>query len=158
MKNRTKDEYIIEFQNIESIFNKAFTLLNSNDLNDSSENYLFLFETKKNYRVDSEYSFKALDVSHYEQSIELFTKIIYFNPNHALSYELRGIAYARLKDYTNSESDFCKAIDLGLCHYKVYRNLGYSRSKQKKIKSAIEDYDSSKVMWVSKSSKFTEGQ
>jgi tetratricopeptide (TPR) repeat protein len=143
MENLYQSHYIKEFKEIEPLFNKAFILLNSHDLNDSCENYLFSFETKKNYRIDTEYSFKALDVSHYEQSIELFNKIIHINPNHALSHELRGIAHGRLEDYINSETDFCKAIDLGLCHCKVYRNLGYSRSKQKKFKSAIQDYSKS---------------
>jgi len=136
-------KYMIEFQSIEPLFNKAFILLNSHDLNDTGENYLFLFETIKHYRLDSQYSFKALDVSHYEQSIELFNKIIQINPNHELSYELRGIAHGRLGDYINSESDFCKAIDLGLCHFKVFRNLGHTRSKQKKFKSAIQDFSKS---------------
>ena len=45
-------------------------------------------------------------------SIEDFSKVIQLDPNHVDAYELRGLAYADLKDFKKALADLEKAIQL----------------------------------------------
>lgn len=75
---------------IERDFNKAFCLLISKKLKDSTENFLHIIITRLSSRTNQEFKFVANSEDDYKTAIKLFTKISKKEHDHILSYEIRG--------------------------------------------------------------------
>ena len=57
-----------------------------------------------------------------------FTKVIRLNPNFAVAYYNRGIAYERKGDYTRAIEDFTKAMKMNPSFVEAYYNRGVTYS------------------------------
>lgn len=77
----------------------------------------------------------------YEKSIEHYTQSIQLNPNHAPTYQNRGIAYAEIGDYKHAIEDFNKTIDLDPDVADGYHNRGRTYGTKGEYKSAIENFN-----------------
>jgi lipoprotein NlpI len=60
----------------------------------------------------------------YDRSIESFNHSIDLNPDYAIAYNNRGLAYSFIGQYRMAIEDFNKAILLGYHHGSVYYNRG----------------------------------
>ncbi|MDR2087422.1 MAG: tetratricopeptide repeat protein [Dysgonamonadaceae bacterium] len=130
----------ILFGSIEKLFNQAFCLLNSKDLEHSKENFCLAFELNKNYRKERKFSYKANNIEDYHQSILLFSEVLKIKPKHILSFDFRGIAKSALKDYAAAIEDYSKAIEIDPNYATAYVCRGNAKYALKDYGGAIEDY------------------
>lgn len=71
--------------------------------------------------------------SSYEKAILIYTDVITRNPNVAIAFNNRGVAYAKLGNYTKAIEDFNYALRLNPYYYDAYANC-----KQVKFTLAIK--------------------
>lgn len=76
-----------------------------------------------------------------DRAVKYFTKVIDLEPNNAIAYRRRGIAYYDLKKYQRAIEDYDKAIELDPKYAKAYSNRGVAYYAQKKFRRAIQDFD-----------------
>jgi tetratricopeptide (TPR) repeat protein len=60
--------------------------------------------------------------SYYERAVLAYTDVIARNPNFAIAFNNRGVAYARLGDYTKALEDFNQALRLNPFYYDAQAN------------------------------------
>ena len=85
-----------------SIIIIMFLISNILIANTKSNNENELLEEGKNFYNQREFI----------KSIDIFTKILEFNPKSAKAYSYRGTTYLQLKQYDNAISDYTKSIEL----------------------------------------------
>lgn len=90
-----------------------------------------------------------------EQAIDYFNKVIQQNANNAEAFNLRGVAYFNLQDYTNSLQDYSKAIQLNEKNYKPYNNRAILYLAMQKPDSALEDYNKAIILSPDTASLYT---
>lgn len=137
------------FKGIVSIFNEAFYLVNSKDIEKGSENFCLLFELNDLYVNNEKFTFTASSVEDSTKAIELFTKAIELNPNFKFSHFGRGIAKYQIKDYKGAILDQTSAIKIDSSFIKAYINRGdsiywdnfYRQNKSDFYKNVIDDYN-----------------
>lgn len=74
-------------------------------------------------------------------AIQDLSASIRLNPNHASSYNTRGLVYAHLKNFLLSIQDHSRAIELDAKLASAYLNRGASLLELKNFKEALEDYN-----------------
>ena len=85
-----------------------------------------------------------MDEEKYDQAILEFDEAIKLDPDFAISYWCRGIAYSSKKDSNKAISDFTKAIELGLESFAfIYYFRGGEYFKIGQYDKAILDYSKS---------------
>jgi len=139
----------ILFKGIESIFNEAFYLINSKDIERGSENFCLLFEINDQYVNNKKFTFIAISKDDSIKAIELFTKAIELNPNFKFTHFGRGIAKYQIKDYKGAILDQTSAIKIDSSFIKAYINRGdsiywdnfYRQNRSEFYKNVIDDYN-----------------
>lgn len=77
----------------------------------------------------------------WQEALGAFTKVIELNPQDAMAYFYRGVAYDSLGNYKQAITDYNKAIDLGPKLAIAHTNRGMAYHKLSNYKQAIADYD-----------------
>lgn len=132
----------ILYNDIQEIFNKAFFLLNSKNIDKNSCNYLLLLqECSISERNLLQFSFEAKEEQHYIEAINLFSNILEIKPNNYLSIEFRGIAKYKSTDLIGAINDLNKAISNGLGNKDTYYYLAVSKFWQSRDSSALDDFN-----------------
>jgi tetratricopeptide (TPR) repeat protein len=67
----------------------------------------------------------------YKEAIEDFTQALCINPNYAVAYKFRGLAYSRLGENLAAVADFQKAADL-------YLKQGHTKDYQDALDRALK--------------------
>jgi tetratricopeptide (TPR) repeat protein len=99
---------------------------------DISANNDFLFAANAKY--------KARD---YLGALTDYTQAIQIDPDNAMAYCCRGVAYYRLDDAHNAQIDYNRAIELDPSLELAYYRRGYLHYVAKDYGSAIADYNKS---------------
>jgi tetratricopeptide (TPR) repeat protein len=76
-----------------------------------------------------------------KKAIEYLSQAIRLDPNDALAYINRGIAYRNLKQYQQAINDYDQATRLDPSDADAYYNRGITYSHLKQYQHAIKDYD-----------------
>ena len=76
-----------------------------------------------------------------KQAVEYFDHAITLDPNYALAYNNRGIAYYDLKQYRRAIEDYDQVIRLDPKLALAYSNRGIAYGKLNQYQRAIRDYD-----------------
>jgi tetratricopeptide (TPR) repeat protein len=78
--------------------------------------------------------------NHFLNQIDIQTEAIKWNPKNASAYTRRGIAYAKLKQYTESINDFTKVIEWHPNLPSSYYHRGLSFYHLEHYESSIQDF------------------
>ena len=76
-----------------------------------------------------------------KSAIKHFSKTIELEPDNAIAYHQRGIAYYNLGDYQNALIDFNKTIELDSDNMDAYGNRSLVEIELKDYKSALDDIE-----------------
>ena len=83
----------------------------------------------------------ALQEKDWEKAITAFTSCLEIEPDNALAYDRRGIAYGRDELHHEAITDFTRAIELEPDFAGAYNNRGLSCYRLGRFDQAIADYD-----------------
>lgn len=98
-------------QKIEELFNRAFKLINSKNIDiDSNYNYLADFLKNESLLNSEKFSFLVENEQDYQNAIEIFDKIIKIDSNFKFAYYLKGIIYQKLILVKESIHSFTTAL------------------------------------------------
>lgn len=130
-----KRKFIVEFENkrdrtnFMNILNKASKM----DLNNTGEVNIMgnILWGEANRFLDEQNGVKA---------IEVFSTLLKLNPDIALAWERRGIAYVYDRQYDKAIDDFTQSIALDDNYEGAYNNRGLCYDKLKRYNEAIADY------------------
>jgi Flp pilus assembly protein TadD len=75
----------------------------------------------------------------YYLAIEILDQAIQLDPNYALAYNYRGVAYFRSKSFEKALADFNKAIQLDPCLAVAYNNRAYVYFHKEDYRKAEQD-------------------
>lgn len=78
----------------------------------------------------------------YQGAIESFSQALVLNPQLAVAYNGRGVAYDRLVDLDLANQDFAQAIDLNPQHALAYNNRGLIYWRKGERDLAVQDFTS----------------
>ena len=81
---------------------------------------------------------KFIDEGDNKSAEKAFSEAIKFNPENALAWDNRGVAYINQKKYTQAIADFDKAIELNPNFYMAYDNCSYAYTELKKYEQSIQ--------------------
>ena len=73
----------------------------------------------------------------YRRAIDDFDKSIGLNPNLAIAYSNRGIAYVKIGEDDKAVADYEKALSINSKIYQIYNNLGLLYYRRSKYQEAI---------------------
>jgi len=76
----------------------------------------------------------------YHRAIQNFDEAILLDPQYAIAYANRGIAYSKLGDYKKAIEDYNKAIKLYPNYSKAYFNRGFTYSKLENYRQSLADF------------------
>lgn len=127
----------MEFKN--SLFNKAFYLINSSNIENSSEDYYSLIQGNANFNDERRFHFKA-NIEDYKKAIDLFDEFLEINPNCKIAYNYRGVSKLNIKDYQGAILDYSKAIEINPNYASAFFNKGNVRMVLKEYEEAIKEY------------------
>jgi tetratricopeptide (TPR) repeat protein len=88
----------------------------------------------------------------WEKAIADFTKIIELNPDDAIAYYNRGMAYSFLQNYSNAIADYNQAIELKPDYANAYYNRGMAYKNLQDYQSAIADLKEAERLFCSSES------
>jgi tetratricopeptide (TPR) repeat protein len=83
---------------------------------------------------------KALEEEDWESAIQSFSSYLEFDPEDALAYDKRGIAYGNIYRFDEAIDDFSRAISIDDTFAGAYNNRGLSYYKKSQFDEAIVDY------------------
>ena len=83
---------------------------------------------------------KAYKAGNFQEAVTNFTKAIQIDPNDAMAYYNRGVAYADQKQYDRAIADYGKAIQIDPNYANAYNNRGIAYKNLKQYERAISDY------------------
>jgi tetratricopeptide (TPR) repeat protein len=126
-------------QNTNSLFNEAFYLINSSDIQNNGEDYYSLIQSNVNFNKTRRFTFRA-NGEDYKKAIDLFEQFSTINPNCKLAYNYCGIAKKHIKDYQGAILDYTKAIALDSNYSIAHFNKGNVRLILKEYEEAIKEY------------------
>ncbi len=109
---------------IEKLFNEAFYLINSVDIERKAKNYCSLIEQDPKYIQNKKFRYWAQDYNHYKKAIDLFSKIIEIDSNYYLAYNFSGVAKYKIEKYEDAVADFTKAIEIIPTYAESYYRRG----------------------------------
>jgi Flp pilus assembly protein TadD len=95
--------------------------------------------TAKDARLYINQAKKFINNRQYDQAIAILDQAIQIDPNNALAYNYRGIAYYRSKSYEEALADFNKAIQLNPNLAMAYNNRAYAYFRKKDYSKAEKD-------------------
>lgn len=81
----------------------------------------------------------AGDAAKYEAALGTFNEIIKANPNNAIAYTLRGLAYYKLGKPDKAIADFDKSIKLNPHYSHAYSSRGFIYVRENRHKEALAD-------------------
>lgn len=100
-------------QKIEELFNKAFKLINSKNIDISSENnFLYDFLFNEDCLMNEKYTFKAKTKDDYLIALDLLDEIIKLDKYYKLAYYFKGIISKKIFLIDESIAYFSKAIEI----------------------------------------------
>ena len=98
-------------QKIEELFNRAFKLINSKNIDtDSNYNYLEDFLKNESLLNSEKFSFLVENEQDYQNAIKIFDKIIKIDSNFKFAYYFKGIIYQKLILVQESIHSFTTAL------------------------------------------------
>jgi tetratricopeptide (TPR) repeat protein len=98
---------------IEELFNKAFKLINSKNIDvNSNHNYLADFLKDESLLHSEKFLFLVQNKKDYEYALEIFDKIIQIDCNFKFAYYLKGIVFQKLILVQESINSFSKALQI----------------------------------------------
>lgn len=98
---------------IEELFNKAFRLINSKNIDvNSNHNYLADFLKDESLLHSEKFLFLVQNKKDYEYALEIFDKIIQIDCNFKFAYYLKGIVFQKLVLVQESINSFSKALQI----------------------------------------------
>lgn len=100
----------------------------------------WLSETDANFLLKKKALWKAKH-GHYEAAIQLFDRLISFEPNIAEHYVNRGLVYAWHQQWDNALSDYNRAIEIDNTLDKAYSNRANLYARRQDWAEAISNYD-----------------
>ena len=77
----------------------------------------------------------------FERAIEDYNQAIRLNPNFALAFYNRGLAYARKFQFERAIEDYNEAIRLAPKYAPAFTNRGLAKFNTRQYDRAIEDFD-----------------
>ncbi len=80
------------------------------------------------------------EVSYSAKSLEVADEILKINPNSGDAYRIKGYAYEMVQNYTESETNYKKALELAPSDAMAHANLGHAYELQSKDELAINGY------------------
>ncbi|TRX01345.1 tetratricopeptide repeat protein [Flavobacterium gawalongense] len=134
-------------QNPNSLFNQAFYLMNSNNIENNNEDYSSLIHTNPDFNKNRRFSFRANN-DDYKSAIVLFEQFISIKPNCKFAHNYSGVAKVNIKDYQGAIADFTKVISIDPKYANAYHNRAHIRFIQEEYEEAI--IDSSKAIALNK--------
>ena len=87
-----------------------------------------------------EYFDKAYNSSDYQYKIDNYTKCLRINPDYAIAYNNRGLAYSELGNYEDEIADYTRAIRIDPDYAHAYFNRGFEYTQLGNYEDAIADY------------------
>jgi len=87
-------------------------------------------------------------INRYEQAIEDFSKAIELNPNDAVAYYNRGLAYAKLNEHERAIEYYGKAIKLNPNDAKAYGNRGIAYSEILRYEESARDFKKAGILFL----------
>jgi tetratricopeptide (TPR) repeat protein len=127
-----------KMQNTNSLFNEAFYLSNSSDIENNDEDYYSLIHSNPNFNKDRRFAFKA-NIEDYKKAIDLFEQFIAIRPNCKYAYNYCGTAKKCIKDYQGAILDCTKAIAIDQNYEIAHFNRGLFRFILNEYEEAIKD-------------------
>ena len=76
----------------------------------------------------------------WSQNIAAYTEAIQRNPNDAIAFYNRGLAYAAMREFAKAIEDYTEAIRLNPNFTDAYNNRGNAHFNIEEYDKAIEDY------------------
>jgi len=125
-------------QNINSLFNEAFYLINCRDVENNDEDYYSLIHSNPNFNKNRRFAFRA-DSEDYKKAIDLFEQFIAIKPNCKYAYNYCGTARKSIDDYQGAILDCTKAIAIDLNYEIAHFNRGFYRFILNEYEEAIKD-------------------
>lgn len=101
-----------------TLFNEAFYLINSASLEKNEENYLRRLETEPEY-YDT-FDFRAKDKNDYKRALQYINQILQTNPQHLLTLEIRAATNFKFWDTDAVIDDLNRIIELAPTHIRAY--------------------------------------
>ncbi len=96
-------------------------------------------DTAKNAKFYTDQGTNLIKKEQYDQAIVNLDRAIQMDPNYALAYNYRGMAYFRSKNFEKALADFNKAIQLNPNLAVAYNNRAYAYFQKKDYSKAEED-------------------
>jgi tetratricopeptide (TPR) repeat protein len=79
--------------------------------------------------------------THYDKSIELFTRVIEMDAAHVLAFVSRGAAYLKLNMLDQAHNDFDHAAEINPGYARAYHMRGLAGEKRGADRQALADFD-----------------
>jgi tetratricopeptide (TPR) repeat protein len=95
---------------------------------------------KETVRTHLDHGRACLDKGKYDDAIADYDKVIALDPNVALAYINRGVAYGRKGAFDRAIADYTKAIALDRKYTLAYTNRGVAYAKKGDKEQAIADF------------------
>ncbi len=131
----------ILYGGIDTYFNEAFVLLNSQQKLDENENYFIIFENDSKFFDIIRFQFDSKSISDVNRSLELFSKVLEVFPKHFYSICCRGIAYCYIgiRRYKDAIQDFNSVIEFDSDCAPALQYRAYANSNLGNYKDALID-------------------
>lgn len=126
---------------IEELFNRAFYLINSSDMEYGKVNHCLMLELDHDYHYRGKFKFEAADDVNFQDAIALFDQIIQIRPNHKYSFLYKAVALCKIEKYHEALLECHKAIDLDNAYSFAYNCLGNCRKELLDYEGAVDAYD-----------------
>lgn len=126
---------------IQQLFNEAFYLINSKNIQRNEENYCLLILSDPLYLKRKKFKFISNSIVEYKEAISLFQHVIHIKPDFKIAFNYCGVAKYSLKDFKGAIADYNKAIELDTQYAPAYLNRANSRKALKDYEGAISDYN-----------------
>lgn len=120
------------------LFNQAFFLINSNDLEANNEDYYALMHAKSDHNNNHRFKFSATNANH-RKAVALFEQFIAINPNCKFAYNFLAIAHTRIGNFSDALSNFSKAIHIDPHYANAYHNRSQVLYSSNEFSKALAD-------------------
>uniref|UniRef100_W5NC97 Uncharacterized protein n=1 Tax=Lepisosteus oculatus TaxID=7918 RepID=W5NC97_LEPOC len=83
----------------------------------------------------------------YENAIKFYTEALELNPENAIYYSNRSLAYLRTECYGYALADATRALEIDKSYIKGYYRRAASNMALGKFKAALKDYETVSLAW-----------
>ena len=141
-KNMVVSKKTKKYSELDALVNQGFALHQQGKFNEAQVIYEQVLDIEPDrFNVLQLLGALLLATKQYPQSVEVLSKALRINSNHAVCYSNRGSALAALKRSDAALADFNKAISLVPDYAMAYFNRGIILTELKQYDAAITDYD-----------------